>query len=590
MSARQLPLVALAITMSITLIPSAPGQYQVGGGTALDADLRVSGSGINAPTRTPNFAARNAVITRNVAGGRGFRGSVGYTAAGDFRAPVGSDDLFDFRADSAWSDVNFINLGSTYQRLRFGQDVALLEYDRTYQVRNGDDGLTPIHRVYRPNQVLSARMRLDRINTASSLLQDESPPLFVGTIQRLDEQGEPVEDEQGNPVYDLMRSSPLLGLDRRPVGQAPEVVGLSAYDVARVLEDRMAGRETSRIAEPFSYRFEDLRADSTKLSGEPEDSRSEGERVETKVAVTKDEPFRRILERIEERQAAADEESASGPAQGEADELQTLDARFDAIRRRLAGVETPDVDRPEMPVPPEAGSENPLLPGIEQEPAANEGDGEDEIDLADVDPTEAARAREQEEVDALLRDFSVTEIAAMLRHGERIDALASADQSRFNELMHQAEEALKAGEYFRAERRFIRALRFTPGHPLATIGLAHAQIGSGAYHSASLTLRSLFTYQPEMIDARYSETLKPNRPRLAIAVETLEKRLKRDETRAGAAFLLAYVGRLLEDRDLVERSLQKLEEISPDDRLLPLLRSIWLADDGDAVDEAPSEN
>ena len=34
----------------------------------------------------------NLLITNNVLGGRGFRGSVGYTAAGDFRDVLGSEE------------------------------------------------------------------------------------------------------------------------------------------------------------------------------------------------------------------------------------------------------------------------------------------------------------------------------------------------------------------------------------------------------------------------------------------------------------------------------------------------------------------
>jgi hypothetical protein len=180
----------------------------------------------------------------------------------------------------------------------------------------------------------------------------------------------------------------------------------------------------------------------------------------------------------------------------------------------------------------------------------------------------------------------IEDIGTILRHGERIEALTSKDQNRFNELLAGAEEKLRAGEYFWAERRFNRALRFIPGHPLATAGLAHAQIGAGLYLSASLTLQSLFRYQPEMIDAQYEEGLMPNRVRLLQARDTLADRLDETRDRVSNGFLLAYVGRLLEDRAVIEQGLAVMEDAEPGNPLLRLLREVWLAADEEEA-EAP---
>jgi hypothetical protein len=168
------------------------------------------------------------------------------------------------------------------------------------------------------------------------------------------------------------------------------------------------------------------------------------------------------------------------------------------------------------------------------------------------------------------------EFGLILRHGERIDALASGDIERFDELMRSAEEGLREGRYFWAERRFNRALRFVPGHPMATAGLAHTQLGAGLYRSAGLTLRSLFTHQPEMIDATYDPALLPNPPRLQEAVTTMEARLRLMDDPSSSGFLLAYLGRVLGERELVERGLDALAQHAPGDPLLPLLEEIWL--------------
>jgi hypothetical protein len=55
------------------------------------------------PTVAQELSFRNALVTGNVIGGREFRGDVGYSAAGDFRGRLGSDDFFSFQRNSAGS-------------------------------------------------------------------------------------------------------------------------------------------------------------------------------------------------------------------------------------------------------------------------------------------------------------------------------------------------------------------------------------------------------------------------------------------------------------------------------------------------------
>ena len=245
------------------------------------------------------------------------------------------------------------------------------------------------------------------------------------------------------------------------------------------------------------------------------------------------------------------------------EELLELEQDLLQLRHRLAGEETKaDED-------PVAGSNSlPVVGDLEYAPGVRDVEGNVKESLL-IKPRKLPR--------------SLAEFGVILRHGQQVDQLASGDTDRFQELLAMAEEALRAGSYFKAERRFNRALRFTPGHPLATVGLAHTQIGAGLYLSASLTLRSIFSYQPEMIDTKYSLHLIPNRPRLFDAITTLEERLDVAGKRTANAFLLAYVGRLLGERKYVVRGLEVMSEDAPDDKLLPLLREVWLFETGSAV-------
>ena len=174
----------------------------------------------------------------------------------------------------------------------------------------------------------------------------------------------------------------------------------------------------------------------------------------------------------------------------------------------------------------------------------------------------------------------VDEIGFVLRHGETIGQLSSGHATRFNELVRIAEQKLALGEYFLAERRFNQALRFVPGHPLATAGLGHANIGAGMYLSAAHVLQSLISLQPEMIDVVYESQLLPPRIELVRAAVAIQSRLEEERDGGTYAFLLAYIGHQLHDRDMIERGLHTLESRTGNsDPIVRLLKSIWLKEE-----------
>ncbi len=176
----------------------------------------------------------------------------------------------------------------------------------------------------------------------------------------------------------------------------------------------------------------------------------------------------------------------------------------------------------------------------------------------------------------------VDEIGAVLRHGERISQFSSGHATRFNELVRIGEQKLALGEYFLAEKRFNQALRFVPGHPLATAGLGHANIGSGMYLSAAHVLQSLISLQPEMIDVEYESQLLPPRLELVRAAVAIQNRLEEERDGGTYAFLLAYIGHQLHDRDMIERGLGALElRTGGSDPIVRLLNSIWLEEKDD---------
>jgi hypothetical protein len=524
-------------------------QDAIGDGRALDRNLDPRTGGVNSPAAVERFDDRNLLITNNVFGGRGFRGSVGYTAADDFRGSLGSDDLYDFRAGSGWSAVNLITFGTTYDRLRFGQDLAVVEFRRAGQ------GTTPAgfaQGLYTPRDLVEARVRLDQLSQAAAsgaIEETRAVPSIVGGYV----------DRDGRQM--LVQSSILSGIGALPFDQATQAIGLTPFDQARIIEDAAQAREgAGSIGQPFRTSYTDLvlgeriggpivndggavadrvdpRAEAAGPAGEDHAADGAGfERIRTHIAgaMAQQEGFGRALDQ---------------------EFLASVDRELEELRARLAAEDETPARPPAFPSAPDAGAATPDQPAGEE--------------AAPAPPAGATTPRSFE-------DFGI-----ILRHGERIDRLAVPDAGRFDELMGQGERLLREGEYFSAERRFVRALRFRPGHPMATVGLAHSQLGAGLHLSAAITLRNLFTYQPEMIDARYDEGLMPNRPRMLGALETIAARIEESRDLRYYGLLYAYLGHLLGDRAAVVRGLDAITRGDPQDSLSALLRTIWLAPAGE---------
>lgn len=566
-------LAAIGVPLLLAARP-ASAQDALGTGRSLDANLSPSTGQANPRVGRENFRARNLIITDNVVGGRGFRETVGYSAPDTFRGEVGSDDLFRFRADSAWSNVNFVNFGNTYQRLRFGQDLGVISYERFGMGTSA--GAISGRSMYAPMDLMQARLRADRLSLASSvsaaLESSREPVILGGTV-----------DREG--ARSLIRTSSLGGLTETPLSQAGQLLGFTTYDIAsfrgEILSGALNPEQDRRMGDAFRSSYADLTRVDSRVTGhrreidperllvEPSPPDRRGDDIE--LALAGREEILRVQLSVADRFAALAGEDPTTTGDGrprvlDNEILAELEEDLRRLKERLAG-HGGDAEGP-------AGDGEGFPPGADRRGL-------------DVDgfPRNELRAEPFTVRDPLPK--TLDEYGIILRHGERIDQLASDEPTRFNELLTAGEKALTEGRYFWAERRFNRALRFVPGHPLPTAGLAHSQIGAGLYQSAALTLRSLFSFQPEMIDVRYGPDLLPKRTRLLEAIATLDVRLQTVRDRNLFAFLLAYVGRLVDDRAALERGLAIMAADAPDDPLLPLLQSIWLGSDEGAGEHWP---
>jgi hypothetical protein len=546
----------------------AAAQDALGGGNVLDANLGVGTGRINAPLPVEDFRARNLIVTGDVAGGRGFRGTVGYTAEGDFRDALGSDDLFDFRARAFLSAPHMINYGTITEQFRIGQEMGLVEFRR-------DTASPAVGRVVEPawhvdplrtDRMMFEPMRLDLLAqgiTTSAMIQMASEPRPMGVAYTRDGQAL------------LVTASPVQGLFGVPMQEFTATAGLTAYDVARLRGDVAAGLPLSAVGRPFETRFEHLEQVRERAAGP---GRIEDGRQSDAILAEHATAYAQVLERIVQRYRGMEnvdlyvDRSAVSELDDAFAELREALAQQEARRlSRTAGLLPLDVDEPHLSEDPVEGRMTRL---------ADEGDSDRPWRDRDVILPDSLVAAPGRSVDRPVEQMTVDvdRMLPVLRHGERVEQFGGAIQTRFNETLALAEESLRDGEYFMAERRFQRALRLSPGHPMATTGLAHSQIGAGLNVGPSLILQRLMTLYPEMIDVRYGPNLLPSRARLLQAVHDLEVRLADPRDRAAIAFLLAYLGHQLDDQAMVRKGLDAFEQEVPESALLPLLRGVWLAE------------
>jgi hypothetical protein len=525
----------------------------MGGGNALDANPQLGSGGLNSPGAASDFRSRNLIVTGNVPGGRGFRGSVGYTADTDFRAPVGSDAGYRFRADSAYSNPVFLNSTLSRDRFLLAQGLGDFQYRRD---STPDDPFQPT-----TGPVQDSQLRLDRANAEMSLsrgnLDRGEDRLITATVT-----------DKGEPIRYI--ASSLRGLQVQSLTDPLLRSGLGLYELARARQDLAAG-----IADPSDYLRvratpglsmsesdrDLLRLDQKPVTDPPKDLRIDAN-AGAKPAEKQKSAYDDLLTELGGRGGTGTATDAERRAAGNV-ELERIRKELDALRRP----KKPDAatDAGQKPVEGEvpAGGDGrpvpvPALPGGAPFPS-----GED------------PKAKEKLE-EELGKQRSIPELAEILRHRRTIDELSADDRRRVNELIRQGEGALKAGDYFVAERRFEQAQSMAAENPLVESGIAHAQLGAGLYLSSSLTLRNLFSAHPELIDVRYDRALLPAPGRLERAITYLRERAGRGEDAPSYGLVIAYIGHQTGDAKLVEEGLSFVGGNQSLDTNRELLRGVWL--------------
>ena len=510
----------------------------MGSGNALDANNQVGSGGSNNAQTPVDYNARNLVVTNSVPGGRGFRGSVGYTADTDFRGRTGSDSSYRFRADSAMSNPAFVSSIASRDRFQVAQGLGVFEFRRD---------TTPMGNAERQAIAMGtdSRLRLDRVNADMAFGRMNWEMGEDRTIAR-------GEAGDGQPVRYIV--SPLRGLQSESLTDPIVQSGLGLYEQARARADVRAGLTTAEeyLRDTGRNLGATMRVEAQQLGT----SLGSETRVQNAKMVPK--TYFDLVEEIEKRAEIKTGLKGGG---------------LEAVREQIGGLgkTTPEMTPGTTPGTPGTSigeRESTTLPG-QPTPDPNRPSSELQV------PDGGEAQREAKRIEERGKLLPVPEMAEILRHGRTIDQLGTSERRRVDDLVRQGEEALRNGEYFQAERRFNQAESVASGNPLVEVGIAHAQIGAGLYLSAGLTLRNLFTESPELIDARYDAKLLPTGDRLTAAVKMLRERILRGDDAPGYGLVLAYIGHQTNDRALVGEGLTAVTGSAELDAQRALLEGVW---------------
>jgi hypothetical protein len=616
----QLP-AALVGVVALTL--PAAAQQQVGSnGRALDANPGVGTGGNNRVENQVDYAARNDLVTGNVAGGFGFQGLVDYGAPGEFRGGLGSEDLFNFRAESLGSAPAAARQPSLFNPAFRGpasggnvvvyNDFTAIPGGRLVQNANtrvapsgGDFRVTN-----RPGQTGPYQFQPDP--STGIALQTRNPgnvPNNLGITRTPD----------GTAL--AVSADPLTGVTRRalppaarndvpvtaPLRQGPGEPGAPGF---RTVPD-LRRQSTSNYQSPTTPNDRDRliqgpadnaelreRFDFADATGKVKPTLQLGrlnDNFATTNPTTMEQRVARLQDQIFGRATTNRPPGSTEPTENAYTQLlERIKAQAESdAAQRTAAAETTDL-RPEwmkaMDEPEEEEVRRVeetleqtlerIRTGLEdarrQREAAEGGTPGLAGTQAEVSPEEQSRRDAADaRLNALMDD---------LTYNVRLETLVAQREGRLNDLLAEAETQMAEGKFLNAERTYRQVRLEATDNPLGEVGMVHAQLGAGMIRSAAFNLRGLFEEHPELIATRYGEDLLPPAERLEWLQKELQRIIDADASSLEPGLMMAYLGHQVESRQLVRYGLAIAEDAAPYDQLIPVLRRIWL--DGGGADEA----
>ena len=541
------------------------GYDSSGYGNVLDASLGISSDGSrdlrNYRGFSPDFQVGNLLVTGSIAGGKNFRGQVGYTAPGDFQGVVGADEIYAALRGSGLSQIQYVNSALSNDRYANAMGMGLYEYRRDY---------TPAPQIYNVTQaseINQDRIRLDRTNAYTSS-RDLYDTAVNSSSLRLVKNSSDSDDEH---TYFSLEASPVQGLYVRQIDMGVSYSGLSLFDRAALsAEIRRGGVDLDELG--FAYRTPTARvAPEAMLNAAIESPKSTGGRLDNKIegnillqnSNDSLDAYERVVRDILLSQTDGDEididvdPKVLARVRMELDEIRALTMGQD-LHVSYLDEQAPGSIK-DMIVPSTTQGEE---PEEQEKPTGSTQQYETE---------EEERERLKQE-----RIIRLEKAAELLRNGGRIESFSEGQTGRIAQLMAAGEELLREGSYFDAESRFDQVLRINPGNPLALYGRANAQLAAGLYLSSALSLRKLYTSYPELIGTTLAPEFLPSETRLRFTKRKLNQRIQRRKDLPSYGLCLAYTGRMLEEPITISEGLSYMVSDPSDAVLADLLGRVWL--------------
>lgn len=563
-------LAVLAVGGSLAL-----GQRRVGSdGRALDANPSTT-TQTNSIENQIDFAARNAIITGNVPGGRGFRGDVGYSAPTDFRGRIGSDDLFGFRSESIGSSLPVVQSGQ-----RFNLDANTVFVPRSLGSSSYLGGVDliqanvttgPAGASFNAAQIAAETARIIPAPTTSVQIYREPSGDVLGVsaspllgLRQLEPQRlrlPSIETLPDDSERSRLRLDPIIeptpaelnldtrwqdqALQRRPIDRQAledQQLGAALMNPGLVLGQQLYAGRVGVDQKTLDQQVQDLERAMFRPLGSRTAEPGADVYMDLLAAMRGD----RELPQKKVDDAGKALPTLKVPTIEELEEAEQQ--RQQALRAAAQAAEDPQ--RPGQTPPGEEPRQN----GEAREP----------------EPALPGAARPESLEELLARFGSVQDLP-------RVATLAGDRDNRINRMMRDAEADLAAGKFYDAEAKYRQVLTDAPDTPLAMAGQIHAQLGAAMLKSAAFNLRRLFEQHPELIAVRYDPRLLPPQKRLEFVHNQIMQELQ-SSPRPGDALVLAYLGHQLDSRQLVRYGLAIARAKSPRDPLLPLLERFWLTE------------
>lgn len=507
----------------------AQNALNAGSGNALDANLRVGSGGRNVRPRafSDELAFRNAIVTGNVPGGKGFRGEVGYTAPLDFRGATGANDQFGFRADSFYSGLatrNIRGIDALRQQMLFttlGQTAGPIGPLIIARPETGTSGASVANAGAQPLS-LNLQDLEGSIRSISNLRVRNAlePELLARYV-----------NEKGDTR--LVLGSEIEGIRLRPDPRAtPETATLPSP--TRIDRTAPNAELIDSNLSPHALLLESLRRETeragARLRGLPGDGRTQAD--ELRPPGTDDAP--------------SIQDTLNPPTQP-----MSIENMLEMMRGQLEGDDksepTPSEDSRRLPTPVDQAS----------------------------DPRVAARKAQLDALEQALLGMSQDLAPQPLVNDESVGG------DRYAASMQRGIAMLETGQWFDAEEQFTMALATRPGDSMAAAGRIQSQIGAGMFRSAAINIRNLYRAYPELIPVRYQDSLRPAGERLDLLKRQLIERSRVDTPFAlDACIVMAYLGHQVDDPTLRDAGFARLHEINASigattDPLIDLLERIW---------------